>query len=157
MAAIHRDPERPDPAEPSRERVRETFVERRIRAAMDEGAFDDLPHQGRRLPLDDDSLAGEWAMAHHVLRNAGAAPPWIEADKVARGHLQELDRVLSRAPILGDAARTRARTDVVRIVEAANRAISRLNVEAPTEHQHRRLLSLEVALARFDRAVGVRR
>ena len=25
--------------------------------------------------------AGDWALAFHVLRNAGAAPPWIEADK----------------------------------------------------------------------------
>jgi hypothetical protein len=153
MAQAHRDPERPDPAEPSRERVRETFVERRIRAAMDEGAFDDLPHQGRRLPLDDDSLAGEWAMAHHLLRNAGVAPPWIESDKVARHHVQELDRLLSRAPKLGGTARVRARSDVGRIVEAANRAIVRLNVEAPTERQHRRILSVEEELARFDRAV----
>ena len=123
---------------------------------MDDGAFDDLPHQGRRLPLEDDSLAGEWAMAHRLLRNAGVAPPWIEADKAARGHLHELDRVLSRAPTLG-AARTRARADVARIVDAANRAITRLNVEAPTERQHRRLVSLEDALARFDRAAGARR
>ena len=157
MAPTHRDPERPDPAEPSRERVRETFVERRIRAAMDEGAFNDLPHQGRRLPLDDDSLAGEWAMAHHMLRNAGAAPPWIEADKIARGHLDELDRVLGRAPLLAGPARTRARAEVGRIVDAANRAISRLNVEAPTARQHRRLVSLEETLARFDRAAGDRR
>ena len=153
MAQTHRDPERPDPAEPSRERVRETYVERRIRAAMDEGAFDDLPHKGRRLPLDDDSLAGDWAMAHHLLRNAGVAPPWIEADKIARGHLLELDRVLKRAPTFAGAARIRARAAVKRIVEAANRAITRLNVEAPTERQHRRLLSLEDELARFDRAV----
>jgi hypothetical protein len=120
---------------------------------MDEGAFDDLPHQGRRLPLDDDSLAGDWAMAHHLLRNAGVAPPWIEADKIARGHLLELDRVLKRAPTFAGAARIRARAAVKRIVEAANRAITRLNVEAPTERQHRRLLSLEDELARFDRAV----
>ncbi len=38
-----------------------------------------------------------------------------------------------------------------------NRAITRLNVEAPTERQHRRLVSLEDALARFDRAAGARR
>jgi hypothetical protein len=157
MAHMHRDPERPDPAEPSRERVRETFVERRIRVAMDDGAFDDLPHQGRRLPLEDDSLAGEWAMAHHLLRNAGVAPPWIEADNVARGHLHELDRVVSRATTLGGPARTRARADLARIVDAANRAIMRLNVEAPTERQHRRLVSLEDALARFDRAAEGRR
>jgi hypothetical protein len=69
-----RDPERPDPAEPSRERIRETLVERQIREAMEDGSFDDLPHRGRRLPIDDDSFAGTWALAHRMLKNAGVAP-----------------------------------------------------------------------------------
>ena len=62
----------------------ESLVERQIREAMDGGAFDDLPYQGERLPLEDDSAAGEWAMAHRMLRSAGMAPPWIESDKEAR-------------------------------------------------------------------------
>jgi hypothetical protein len=155
MSPMHRDPERPDPAEPSRERVRDTFVERRIRAAMDEGAFDDLPHQGRRLPLEDDSLAGEWAMAHRLLRNAGAAPPWIEADKVARERLDEIETLISGASALNEFARLRARGRLAAAVEAANAAIARLNVEAPTPRQQRRLLRLEDELARFDRAAPV--
>lgn len=145
MSAIGRDPEQPDTLRPSREGMCETLVERQIREAMEEGAFDDLPHQGKRLPLElggrvepaagsswrrccrsvaasaltrsiarsaastirarssrprswlralaasdlppraacsnrseEDSAAGEWALAQRVLRNAGAAPPWIE-------------------------------------------------------------------------------
>jgi hypothetical protein len=148
-----RDPERPDPAEPSRERIRETLVERQIREAMEDGSFDDLPHRGRRLPIDDDSFAGTWALAHRMLKNAGVAPPWIEADKEVRALLAERDRLLARAPRLSEAGRRRARVELTRIVEAANRAILRVNVEAPSDRQHRRPLDLEVELARLGSAL----
>ena len=62
----------------------ESLVERQIREAMDAGAFEDLPFRGQRLPIEDDSAAGDWAMAHRMLKNAGVAPPWIESDKEAR-------------------------------------------------------------------------
>lgn len=152
MSQRHRDPERPDPLTPARERIRETLVERQIREAMEEGAFDGLPHQGRPLPRDDDAAAGEWAMAHHVLRNAGVAPPWIEADKVARGLIAELAAIMARASRMSTIGLGRARNDVARLVEEANRAIARVNVEAPTERQHRRPLDRAVELERLERA-----
>jgi hypothetical protein len=144
-----RDPERPDPAEPSRERIRESLVERQIRDAMADGSFDDLPHQGRRLPLEDDAAAGDRAMAHRMLKNAGVAPPWIEADKDVRELLAERDRLLARAAGLPPSGRTRARNELVRIVDAANQAIARVNVEAPTNRQHRRPLDLDAELRRL--------
>lgn len=152
MMGWQRDPERPDPAEPSRQKLRETLVERQIREAMEDGRFDALPHQGQRLPLEDDSLAGDRAMAHRLLKNAGVAPGWIEADKAARALLDERDRLLARAPLLSPLGRSRARTEFTRLVEATNRAIMRVNIEAPTERQQRRLLDPDVELARFERA-----
>ena len=147
----HRDPERPDPAEPSRERIRETLVERQIRTAIEEGSFDALPHQGSRLPLEDDSAAGDRALAYRMLRNAGVAPGWIEADKAVRALLDERDRrSLGRRACRSSPDRGHAR--VRRLVEAANRAILRVNIEAPTDRQQRRSLDLEVELARFERA-----
>jgi Domain of unknown function (DUF1992) len=154
MPGFERDPERPDPAEPSRERIRETLIERQIRAAMDEGAFDGLPHQGRRLPLDDDSIAGEWAMAHRMLRNAGVAPAWIEADKIARERLLEIDHLHERASTMSPLRRSRARAELETIVAAANRAIARVNAEAPTDRQHRRFIELANELERFDLAAA---
>jgi hypothetical protein len=148
----HRDPERPDPAELSRERIRETLVERQIRAAMEEGSFDALPHKGSRLPLEDDSLAGDRALAHRMLRNAGVAPAWIEADKVVRALLDERDRLLARAPRMSELARRQAREEMRRLVEAANRAVLRVNIEAPTDRQQRRPLDLEIELGRLERA-----
>ncbi len=147
-----RDPERPDPAELSRERIRETLVERQIRTAIEEGSFDALPYQGSRLPLEDDSAAGDRALAHRILRNAGVAPAWIEADKTVRALLDERDRLLARALRMSDLARPRARAEMRRLVEAANRAILRVNIEAPTDRQQRRPLDLEAELARLERA-----
>jgi hypothetical protein len=154
MNPIGRDPEQPDPARPARESIRETLIERKIREAMAEGAFDDLPHQGTRLPLDDDSAAGEWALAYRMLRNAGAAPPWIESDKAARALLDERDRLLTRVRRQGPSGLARSRVEMSRIVDAANRAITRVNAEAPTSGQHRRPLDLTAELDRLERAAA---
>ena len=132
--------------------MRETLVERQIREAMEAGAFDDLPHQGRPLPLEDDSAAGAWALAHRMLKNAGAAPPWIESDKEVRVQLARRDEVLARAPRVGPLGRARVRADFGEVIAAANRAIDRVNAEAPTDRQHRRRLDPVVELARLEAA-----
>jgi hypothetical protein len=131
----------------------ESIVERQIREAMDAGAFDGSPHTGRPLPLEDDSAAGDRALAHRMLRNAGVAPPWIEADKDARAWIAKRDALLDRAARLGPGGRVRARAELANIVSGANAAIARLNAEAPTPAQHRPLLVLEDELARLERAV----
>jgi hypothetical protein len=130
----------------------ESLVERQIREAMDGGAFDDLPYQGEKLPLEDDSAAGEWAMAHRMLRNAGMAPPWIESDKEARKQLDALEALIARAPTISPASHGRARGDLVLIVAAANKAIARVNAEAPTVRQHRRPLDPVIEAARLEEA-----
>ena len=152
MSGTERNPELPDPSRPSRETMRETLIERKIREAMEEGAFDDLPHQGARLPLHDDSAAGEWALAYRMLSNAGAAPPWIESDKAVRDMLGERDRLVALAERRSAQGHARARLELTRVVEAINRAIARLNAEAPTERQHRRPLDLAVELERLEQA-----
>jgi hypothetical protein len=148
-----RNPELPDPLRSSREIVRETLIERQIREAIEQGAFIGLPYQGERLPQEDDSAAGEWALAHRMLRNAGAAPPWIESDKAARALLDERDRLLARVPRLSEAGLARAREELARILDAANRAIERVNAEAPTDRQHRRPLEVGAELERLERVV----
>jgi hypothetical protein len=130
----------------------ESLVERQIREAMDDGAFDDLPYQGERLPTEDDSAAGDWAMAHRLLRSAGVAPPWIESDKEARRLLAEIDRLVAQAPAMSPYRRRRARSDMAAVVDAANRAIARVNAEAPTDRQHRRPVDPMALAARLEAA-----
>lgn len=132
--------------------ARETLIDRQIREAMDEGKFDDLPHQGERLPLVDDSAAGDWALAYRMLREARFAPPWIETDKEVRTLLARRDTILERAPRSSPIGRQRDEKELRDVVAAANEAIFRLNHEAPTARQHRRLLDLDAALAALARA-----
>lgn len=57
----------------------EGLVEQRIRTAMVDGLFDDLPGKGRPLILDDDSLVPEdMRLAHRVLKNAGYLPEELQ-------------------------------------------------------------------------------
>jgi hypothetical protein len=133
---------------PSRERL----IEKQIREAQEAGAFDDLPFKGERIPLEDDSAAGEWALAYRMLRNARFAPPWIETDKEVRDLLARRDAVMERAARSTAVGQRRDRAELQRVVEAANRAITRLNSEAPTERQHRRLLDLDRELEALTRA-----
>jgi hypothetical protein len=131
---------------------REKLIERQIREAQESGAFEDLPFQGERIPLEDDSAAGEWALAYRMLRNARFAPPWIETDKEVREILARRDAILERAGGSSALGRRRDRADLLRVVEAANRAILRLNGEAPTGRQHRRLLNVDRELEALARA-----
>ena len=133
---------------------REKLIDKQIREAQEAGAFDDLPYQGERIPLVDDSAAGDWALAYRMLKGSNFAPPWIETDKEVRDLLARRDAVLARAPHASAIGRGRDRAELATIVRAANDAIFRLNHEAPTERQHRRLLDLDRELAALASAHG---
>lgn len=54
------------------------LVEQRIAQAAAEGAFENLPGQGKPLDLDDAPLVPEeLRVAHRILKNAGYLPPEI--------------------------------------------------------------------------------
>lgn len=133
----------------------ETLIDRQIREAMEDGQFDNLPHQGEPLPNDDNPYAGELGLAFHVLRNAGVAPPWIEADKEVRALLGRRDAILARAatrPSASALARSRDRAALEELVPRINASIARVNAQAPTDRQQRRPLTLADELARYDEA-----
>ena len=132
--------------------ARELLIDRQIREAQEAGAFDDLPYRGERIPLEDDTLAGDWALAHHILKNARMVPPWIATDQEVRELLARRDAVLARAPRSSVIGRQRDRRELTALVEAINRTTAILNSEAPTDRQHRRPLRLEVELGRLARA-----
>ena len=83
-------------------------------------------------------------LAFHMLRNAGVAPPWIEADKEVRAALDERDRLLaqarSREPegVMGRLGRHRLHQQLDRLVDAHDAAVARLNAGAPSLSLHRR-------------------
>jgi len=150
---------RPKPSEDSpivgAGQPRETLFERQIREAMEQGAFDNLPLQGKPLPNDENPHAGEWGLAFKILKDAGFAPPWVEADKEVRALLQRRDAIMARAaaePPPSEATQRRDRAALEELVVAVNAAVTRLNVEAPTFRQQRAPLSLASELARYEDA-----
>jgi hypothetical protein len=142
------DPHPGNPYAPSREKL----IDRKIREAQQAGSFDDLPFQGERIPLVDDSAAGDWALAYRMLKGSHFAPPWIETDKEIRALLARRDALLVRAARSSPIGRRRDRTELAQIVEIVNEAIFRLNHEAPTARQHRAPLDLDAELAALERA-----
>ncbi len=133
----------------------ETLIERQIREALQEGQFENLPYQGEPLPNDDNPYAGEMGIAFRMLKNAGVAPPWIEADKEVRDLLARRDAILARVaagPEPTAYERRRDRVVLQDLVADINGSIARVNAEAPTDRQHRRPLSLPDELAGYDEA-----
>ena len=142
------DPSAWNPYAPAREKL----IDKQIREAQEAGAFDGLPHQGERLPLVDDSAAGDWALAYRMLKGASFAPPWIETDKEVRSLLARRGAILARAPRSSAIGRRRDEAELRQVVAAANDAIFRLNHEAPTLRQHRRPLDVDAELAALAEA-----
>jgi hypothetical protein len=133
----------------------ESLTERLIREAQEAGQFDDLPGHGRRLELEDDALEGEMALAHHVLRNAGAAPPWIEVDKEVRELQARIDALILRASRSPSGARARLERDLLALAERHDDAVTRLDGLAPTSRQQRPRLDRERTLRRLHAALGL--
>ena len=128
----------------------ESLIERQIREAMEAGEFDELPHRGARIPIDDDG--SETALAHHILRQAGFAPGWIATDSEIRDLLARRDAVLARARRAGPPARDRDRREIEAIVGHVNVLVLRLEHEAPTPRQHRPRLDVAAEIAALEAA-----
>ncbi|MCS7163672.1 MAG: DUF1992 domain-containing protein [Thermodesulfovibrio sp.] len=60
----------------------EKIAEEKIREAMEQGLFNDLPNKGKPLKLEDLSFVPEdLRIAYKILKNAGCIPPEMEIRK----------------------------------------------------------------------------
>ena len=124
----------------------ESIADRKIREAMESGAFDNLPNRGKPIPLDrnpfeDPSL---W-MAHHLLRVNGFAPAWIdEAREIDESTiaLRSLLREASSKAV--DEFRDRARE--------LNRRILSYNLTCPSAQFHKRPIAIDAEIQRARRS-----
>ncbi|SPF49656.1 conserved hypothetical protein [Syntrophobacter sp. SbD1] len=70
------------------------IAEKKIREAMDDGEFDNLPGKGKPLCLEDDRhLPQDIRLAHKILKNADCLPPELEIRKEILTVEQLLDGV----------------------------------------------------------------
>jgi hypothetical protein len=108
------------------------IAERKIREAMEEGAFDHLDGAGQPLHLDENPYEDPaQKMAHRILRNNGIAPAWIEEGKEID---LEIRRLRSRDAGLDPEAYRRH-------IAALNRRIAVFNLKTPVPGTQRPFLN----------------
>jgi hypothetical protein len=92
------------------------IAERRIREAMEQGAFDDLEGRGKPLDFSEDrNVPRELRTIYRILKNSGHLPPEVEL-------LREIRRLEDLLPRIEDEERLR---DAVRDI---NQKIAALNM-----------------------------
>ena len=78
--------------------ARQTWIERILSEAQDQGVFDNLPGAGRPINWADESLMhDEWLMAFRMMREHGFAPEWIELHKEIGEELKQAREIVKRA------------------------------------------------------------
>lgn len=114
----------------------ERIAEERIRAAQENGEFDDLPGRGKPLDLDDDAhVPPELKMAWRVLKNAGCLPPELEARREINSAIELLSAMTDEA-------------ERYRQMQRLNLMITRLN------ESRRRPVFLEVGQDYYNKIVA---
>ncbi len=105
------------------------IADRKIREAMEEGAFDHLEGAGEPLNLDENPFEDPSVrMAHRLLRNNGFAPAWIEEGREIDAEIRYLK---ANFDLLDNAERGRR-------VYLLNRRIAAFNLKSPVASAHRR-------------------
>lgn len=138
----------------------DAIVEEKIRAAMREGMFDNLPGKGRPLRLEDNPHEPEaWRLAHKILHDQGYTLPWIDERKQIEEAVEAALKTLAQAH--RETRRTkepdvRARTEWQRTVNVftatakkLNKRIRDYNLQAPSLAFHRSLIDAEKEIARL--------
>jgi DnaJ family protein C protein 28 len=130
----------------------ERLAEEKIRAAMEAGAFDQLPGRGKPLQLNDNPYEPpEWRLAFHLLRTHGFTLPWLEIRREIEADLQAARTELALAvnqPTWEEAqAHFRARLTIL------NKRIFNYNLHVPLVRFQLPLLNIEAEIERICQQV----
>jgi Domain of unknown function (DUF1992) len=133
----------------------ESSVDKAIRAAMDEGGFNNLPGTGQPLRLDDDAYTPpDLQLAYKILRDNDLAPDWIVQSKLLATQVDDWQaRVQQSLRTPGNPATwAQARQQLAAQADKLNRAILGFNLKLPPGIPHRPLLNLERLIDRLNNA-----
>ncbi len=83
------------------------YVEELIHEAQERGEFSNLRGSGKPLQLDDNPYAGDNAMAYHLLKSNGFAPPEVELANEIRKERERVEAKLKRIVHQGKSLRSR--------------------------------------------------
>ncbi len=130
---------------------RESSVEKQIRKAMEEGAFDNLPGKGKPIDLSENAFEDpDLRTAHRLLRNAGFAPPFIEERKDIDREFESRRATLGRAWNLYQSAQQSGRPHGEALWK---RALNEFREEMAALNKRIRLYNLKVPAAVFQRKI----
>ena len=73
------------------------WIEQAIVEAQEQGEFDNLPHHGKPIKLEDTPFAPDMGSALRTLKNAGYEPTWMELDRAITRGKQEMQVFLERS------------------------------------------------------------
>lgn len=140
----------------------ESLIDQRIREAMEQGEFDDLPGKGKPVDTSENPFEDpELRLAHRILRNAGFAPSWIEERKdieanfeIARNQLSKAWMILKKAQgsenERGAGARwEKALNSFTQQVGDLNRRIILWNLKVPAPGFQRTLIDAQQEIERI--------
>ena len=138
----------------------ESLTEKKLREAIENGEFDDLPGKGepidlRENPFEDPDLR----TVHRLLRNAGFAPAWIEERKDIDAELAAAQTKLSRAwALFGEGGKAKSEAEWERSVKEFRAQVLELqqririyNLKAPAAVFHRKHIDVEKILESIKR------
>jgi DnaJ family protein C protein 28 len=142
----------------------ESLIDQKIREAMEQGEFDDLPGKGKPVDTSENPFEDpEMRLAHRMLRNAGFAPSWIEERKDIDSEFEVTRNQLARVWIvLRNAFGTqnergarirweRAMSSFQKQVGELNRRIVAWNLKVPAAGFQRRLIDAEKEISEVER------
>jgi hypothetical protein len=118
-----------------------------------------LPGQGKPLPRGTWGH-GDWALAHHILRQAGETLPWISLGRDIEAAQARLQALLEDAATLRRAesgpgwrqAHQRARERYLREAAALDKLLLEYAFAVPSRQLERGRLPPSIAAAQFDTA-----
>jgi hypothetical protein len=135
-------------------RTFESLIDQQVRAAEEAGHFKDLAGAGQPLNLDDDQhVPEEFRAGFRMLKNAGAAPPWIELQQTIRAEQAALSQWLEQAnrrwERLGPQQRAALGAEYDDKLRNLNKQISTFNLIAPPVVRQFPLLRIERELKKL--------
>jgi hypothetical protein len=96
----------------------------------------------------------EWALAHHVLRQAGETLPWIALGRDIEAAESRLAALLCDAAHLEGLERIRARDRYLSEAAALDKLLEEYAFQVPSRQLERGRLPQHIAAARFDAATA---
>ena len=108
---------------------------------------------GRGKPLDLSSWGeGDWALAHHVLKQAGETLPWISIGRDIEAAEARLRDILRSVPRMSAAERARARERYLKEADVLDKLLQEYAFVIPSRRLERGRLPPHIAAAQFDTA-----